>query len=199
MIKYESNKHVHALAYQQQKAGKTLCGDSFIMVTTDEYFMCAVSDGLGSGERAFESSSAISGVVSEYHHETIDVLLDRCNHVLKDKRGATVTLFKVDFLKKQFTYSSVGNVRFVLYSPSGTYIYPLPVLGYMSGKPQRYKVNTYSYEKGSKFIVHTDGLKVAAIKSLLKDFYSIEEISNHLEIFTHAKDDDLTYIVGQLF
>lgn len=198
MIDIESNSHVHALAFQLQKQGKSLCGDSFAMVTTEEYFMCALSDGLGSGELANESSEAISQIVNEFHHEDIASLMQRGNEVLKNKRGATVSLFKVDFNKKQFTYSSVGNVKFVLYTPSGKFIYPLPVLGYMSGKPQTYRVHTYPYEEGSKFILHTDGLQVPGVKSLLKDFQTIEDISEHLEVYTHTRYDDLTYIVGQL-
>ncbi|MCD7036718.1 SpoIIE family protein phosphatase [Metabacillus sp. GX 13764] len=198
MIDIESNSHVHALAFQLKKQGKSLCGDSFTMVTTDDYFICAVSDGLGSGELAHESSEAVSRIVNEHHEEDVGSLFRRANEALKHKRGATVSIFKVDFSTKQFTYASVGNVRFVLYSPSDRFVYPLPVLGYMSGKPQKYKVHTYSYEPGSKFIVHTDGLQVPGVKSLLKNNRSVEDISESLEIYTHARMDDLTYIVGQL-
>lgn len=198
MIEIETNNYVHALAYQVQKEGKSVCGDSFFMKATAEYFICAVSDGLGSGERANDSSSAISEVVEHYHHEDVDHLIERCNRVLKDKRGATVSIFKINYAKKEFTYSSVGNIRFVLFSPSGKFIYPLPILGYLSGKPQKYRTDTFPYEKGSRFIIHTDGLILPTIKSLLKDHGTVEEISNHLESYTKLRIDDLTYIVGQL-
>lgn len=199
MIQFKSNKHVHALAYQQKKEGKTICGDSFFMNATEDYYICVVADGLGSGEGAFDSSSLISEVVERYQHEEVTEIMNYCNEALRGKRGATISIMKVDVRKKVFSFSSVGNVRFVVYTPSGGFIYPLPVLGYLSGKPQKFKTYSYSYERGSKFLFHTDGLRALGLKSLLKDFHSIEEISNHLEIYTNNKNDDITYIVGQLF
>lgn len=199
MIIQESNNFIHTLAYQLPKEGKTCCGDSYYIKATDEYFICALADGLGSGERANESSSAISALVEKKHHEEVDLLIDLCNQELKDKRGATVSILKIDFKNKQFTYSSVGNIRFILSSPSGSYIYPLPILGYLSGKPQKYRTQTYSYEEGSKFIIHTDGLVLPAIKTLLNNGQSIEDLSCHLDLYTKTRKDDLTYIVGQLF
>jgi negative regulator of sigma-B (phosphoserine phosphatase) len=189
MIVQDSNNFVHALAYQLPKKGKICCGDSFYIKTTKDYFICALADGLGSGERANESSSAISALVERKHDEDVDVLIDLCNQALKDKRGATVSILKINFKAKQFTYSSVGNIHFILCTPSGSHIYPLPISGYLSGKPQKYRTQTYSYEKGSKFIIHTDGLVLPAIKKLLNKGQSIEELTHYLG----------AYIVGQLF
>lgn len=199
MIVEEYNNFVHTLAFQLPKEGKVCCGDSFFIKATEDYFICALADGLGSGESANESSSAISTLVEKKHNEDVEVLIDLCNQELKDKRGATVSILKFDFKKNQFTYSSVGNIRFILSSPSGSFIYPLPILGYLSGKPQKYRTQTYTYEKGSKFIIHTDGLVLPAIKSLLTKGNSVEELSRHLEEYTKSRKDDLTYIVGQLF
>jgi negative regulator of sigma-B (phosphoserine phosphatase) len=199
MIIKESNHFVHTLAYQLPKEGKVCCGDSYYIKATQDYFICALADGLGSGERANESSSAISALVAKKQDEDVEVLIDLCNQELKNKRGATVSILKIDFKMKQFTYSSVGNIRFILSSPSGSYIYPLPILGYLSGKPQKYRTQTYSYEKGSKFIIHTDGLVLPAIKTLLNNGQSVEELSRHLDAYTNTRNDDLTYIVGQLF
>ncbi|MDQ0856605.1 PP2C family serine/threonine-protein phosphatase [Bacillus sp. V2I10] len=199
MIQIEENNRVYAYAYQMQKEGKTLCGDSFLIKATEDYFICAVADGLGSGERAYESSSAIKDVVEEFHAEDVGLLIEKSNEVLKNKRGATVAIFKAYFKQNQLTFSSVGNIRFVLYSPSGTFVYPLPVLGYMSGKPQKFRVQSFPYDIGAKFIIHSDGLNIPAVKSLLKDHRTIEDISNQLEPYTKSRADDLTYVVGQLF
>jgi phosphoserine phosphatase RsbX len=199
MIVRESNNFVHTLAYQLPKEGKACCGDSFYIKSTEDYFICVLADGLGSGERANESSSAISSLVEQMHGENVDLLMDLCNREMKDKRGATASILKIDFENRQFTYSSVGNIRFILCSPSGTFIYPLPILGYLSGKPQKYRTHTYSYEKGSKFIIHSDGLVIPGIKAVLNMGQSVEDLSRYLEGYTKSRNDDLTYIVGQLF
>jgi phosphoserine phosphatase RsbX len=199
MIMHESNQFVHTLAYQIPKEGKVCCGDSYFINITENCLICAVADGLGSGERANESSNAICKIVEQNQDEDVEVLMDLCNLELKNKRGATVSILKINFKNNQFTYSSVGNIRFVLSEPSGSFIYPLPVLGYLSGKPQKYRTQTYSYEKGSKFIIHTDGLVIPGIKEILKKGQTVEDLSRLLETNSIAQNDDLTYIVGQLF
>ncbi|MEH7097913.1 PP2C family serine/threonine-protein phosphatase [Neobacillus vireti] len=198
MLELDLNQHIQAIAYQIPKEGNVFNGDSFFMKVTSDYFICVVADGLGSGEHAYHSSNAISQEVEKNHDKEVDVLIECCNQVLKDKRGATISILKVNFLQKTFTYSSVGNIQFVLSCPSGRFIYPLPILGYLSGKPQKYRCETYSYEEGAKFILHTDGLVIPGIKSLISSACSIEEISDYLESHAKTGKDDLTYIVGQL-
>lgn len=198
MLEQESNRHIKALAYQIQKEGNSCNGDSFFIKATEDYFICAVADGLGSGPDAYASSHAIREVVEKHHDDEVEGLLEDCNQVLKEKRGAAVSILKVNFSQAEFTYSSVGNICFVVYCPSGRVIYPLPVTGYLSGRPQKYRSETFSYEKGAKFILHTDGLAIPAIKPLLSDFSTIEAIAAHLDQYIKSRHDDLTYIVGQL-
>lgn len=198
MLELDLNQHIQAIAYQVPKEGNVFNGDSFFMKVTAEYFICVVADGLGSGEHAYHSSNAISQEVEKNHDKEVEVLIDSCNQVLKDKRGATISILKVHFFQKTFTYSAVGNIQFILSCPSGRFIYPLPILGYLSGKPQKYRCETYSYEEGSKFILHTDGLVIPGIKSLVSSSCSIKEIANYLERYAKTGKDDLTYIVGQL-
>jgi phosphoserine phosphatase RsbX len=198
MLELESNQYIQTLAYQIQKEGNVCNGDSFFIKATEEYFICAVADGLGSGMYAHASSNAIREVVEQYHYEEVDILIDYCNKVLKEKRGATVSLFKVNFLPRKITYSSVGNIRFLVYSPSGQFFNPVPVYGYLSGKPRKYGMETFLYEKDAKFIIHTDGIQIPAVKHLLTCHQSIEEMSNHLKMYTETRKDDLTYIIGQL-
>ncbi|MGG4324209.1 PP2C family serine/threonine-protein phosphatase [Bacillus sonorensis] len=199
MIWTESNEHIQALVYQLPKEGKSVCGDSFYFNATDEGMICALADGLGSGSMAHESSSAISSIVKEHRDDDVSSLMERCNQALKQKRGATVSILKADFKTRTIVYSSVGNIRFILYAPSDKYIYPLPVTGYLSGKPQTYKTFTYTYEKGSRFIIHSDGLAVSSLRTYLKHHVTPEGISNQLEAYTKMGNDDLTYIIGQLF
>ncbi|MGJ5637987.1 PP2C family serine/threonine-protein phosphatase [Bacillus altitudinis] len=198
MKQIEHHEHVNAIIYQSNKEGKSCCGDSFFIKADDEELICAVADGLGSGQFANESSSLVSEIVEEYGHEDVTTLIDRCNQAMKNKRGATVAILKVNFSQQQFTYCSVGNIRFILNAPSGDYIYPLPTSGYLSGKPRKYKTYTYSYEKGSTFIMYSDGLNVPNMRMCLKHSHSVADIAKQLETYTQDKKDDLTYVLGQL-
>jgi negative regulator of sigma-B (phosphoserine phosphatase) len=198
MIEYETNEHMKAIIFQLSKNGNTYCGDSYFVSANDEGFICAVADGLGSGKAANESSSVISEIVEKYSNEEVADIIERCNEALRSKRGATVSLLKFHFAEKKFTYCSVGNVRFILYCPSGKFIYPLPIGGYLSGKPQKYTTHTFGYESGAKFIIYTDGLDVPPIRSFLKSYSTIDNLSKQLEMYTQNRNDDLTYILGQL-
>jgi phosphoserine phosphatase RsbX len=198
MLEREANPYIEAMAYQVQKEGNRFNGDSFYMKATDEYFICSVADGLGSGLHAHASSQAIREVVDQHQHEDVEVLMELCNRALKMKRGATCSILKADFSRKEITYCSVGNIQFVFYIPSGLYIYPIPVSGFLSGKPQTYRIETFPYEKDSKFMIHTDGLHIPSIKQELTRFQSLEAISNHLKKYTLSGKDDATFMVGQL-
>ncbi|MEK4177187.1 PP2C family serine/threonine-protein phosphatase [Aeribacillus sp. FSL K6-1305] len=199
MIQYQETEHIQFLTCQVGKVGSAYCGDSFFTCTDEHRFVCVVADGLGSGQAARESSEIICQTVKQYQQETVHEIFKQCHKKLKGKRGATAGILKVDFADKTITYGSVGNVRFILYLPSGEYIYPIPTAGYLPGKMKKYRIRTFSYEKGSKFIIHTDGLYASNIKTALKDHSSIHEIAKGFNKFLSDRTDDLTYIIGQLF
>ncbi|NPC90773.1 SpoIIE family protein phosphatase [Bacillus sp. WMMC1349] len=197
MIWTEANRYIRALVYQIPKEGKRICGDSFYFHTTNNGMICSVADGLGSGDLAHESSSTISQMIEKYRDDDIQNLMERCNQAMKHKRGATVAILKADFKTKTLTYTSVGNIRFILYHPSDQFFSPIPTKGYLSGKPHTTKKTfTYSYQQGSKFMIYSDGLSVPALRHELKH-HSPETISQKLEMYTTHGNDDLTYIIGQ--
>jgi phosphoserine phosphatase RsbX len=198
MLERESNPYIQALAFQQAKPGNSCNGDCFYMKATDDYFICVVADGLGSGEHAHVSSNAIREVVEQREHEEIGVLMEACNQSLKMKRGATVSLLRVDFQQKLVSYCSVGNIQFAFYNPPGLYIYPIPVNGFLSGKPCTFRIETFPYEKESTFIIHTDGLLLPSIKRVLAEFQTVEGVSSLLQQYTRGRKDDVTFVVGQL-
>lgn len=184
--------------HQTTKAGNTECGDSYFYKATDEYFICVIADGLGSGKYANEASTAVITVVEQYHHEELDQLMDRCNKVLLQKRGAAVSVLKFYFNKNEFVYSGVGNIRFFLYSPEGKLTYPLPVTGYLSGRPQTFNTQRFTYEPESKFLIYSDGYNISGAKSLLKGYRSTEAIADEIKRNNIDGIDDATFILGSL-
>ncbi|MGI8387723.1 PP2C family serine/threonine-protein phosphatase [Robertmurraya sp. P23] len=189
---------VEVIVQQTTKEGKYECGDSYYYVLQDDYFTCVVADGLGSGKLANEASSAVVDVVQQYHDEDVEELMKKCNQALFQKRGAAVAVLKVFFQTKEFHYSCVGNIRFFLYSEKGELTYPLPVSGYLSGKPVRFNTKRYSYQANSKFLIHSDGITPNGVKSLLSSGLSNECIANQLREKFTSKMDDSTFIIGTL-
>ncbi|WP_018664753.1 PP2C family serine/threonine-protein phosphatase [Heyndrickxia acidiproducens] len=196
-MNYLSAKTIEVYGFQTIKAGRKLCGDSYYMMATDDYFLCVLADGLGSGEYAYYSSQAVARTVKEKSDEDVDTLMKECNHVLYRKRGAAVAILKVYFKTHQFDYSCVGNIRFYVYSPDGKLTYPLPISGYLSGKPQYFKTQTFAYEPDSKFIIHSDGVNERDAKAFLRKCESIELIADRLKE-QQQTNDDATFIIGSL-
>lgn len=189
---------IELYAFQTIKEGRVECGDSYYYTATDDYFVCVVADGLGSGQYAHEASAAVVKVVEEHHHEDVDSLMRYCNNILVQKRGAAVSIFKVYFETREFDYSCVGNIRFFLYSPNGKLTYPLPVTGYLSGKPQIFHTQRFIFEADSKFLIYSDGFDIHGAKSLLKGYRSIAAIAEQIKSEYANSMDDATFIVGSL-
>jgi phosphoserine phosphatase RsbX len=191
------NEKMKVIAYQSSKNGNDFCGDSYFYTLTEDFFICVLADGLGSGEFAYQSSQAVVSVVKQYQDEELDQIMKRCNEVLLEKRGAAVSIIKFRFSTKDFIYSGVGNIRFFLYSPEGQLTYPISVTGYLSGRPQNYHTQHFKYEPNSKFILHTDGLQIGA-RSLLQKYFQLDCIAQDIEKNYVNLSDDATFIIGSL-
>ncbi|MDP4162996.1 MAG: PP2C family serine/threonine-protein phosphatase [Bacillota bacterium] len=189
---------IEVYAHQTAKDGKVFCGDSYFFTATNEYFICVLADGLGSGEFAYEASQAVVKTVEQHHEEDIDSLMKLCNQSLLHKRGAAVSIFKVYFHAREFVYSCVGNIRFFLYSSKGKLTYPLPVTGYLSGKPQVYHTQRFSYDPHSKFLIFSDGYEFQGVKSLLRGLFPARMIAEEILEKYSQSNDDASFIVGSL-
>lgn len=189
---------INAFIFNAAKKGNYESGDSYHTVLTDDYFICSVADGLGSGPIARESSQVIPQILREYHHETVDQLMQRFNKLMVHKRGAAVAIFKVDFNNKTLEYSCVGNIRFYLYRKvKDEIIYPLPVMGYLSGRPQKLRTQLYTYVENDLFLIHSDGVDLRNPKSMMRRATVPEQLYNDI-VESIQTVDDATFITGSL-
>lgn len=189
--------YIEALIYHQAKNGNQESGDAYFTHSEDDYFLFAIADGLGNGPMAQRSAEIIPKVLAEHHDETIDELLNRCNEFMIQKRGAAVAIVKVDFNEKTIQYSCVGNVRLYILQHSGKMIYPLPVSGYLSGRKLKLRTQTYTYNPGDLFFLHSDGVELRSPSALLKSAKSLHELY-HTVIEASIVNDDVTFITGNL-
>lgn len=191
------NDHVEINIYQRAKSGNIESGDAYFVHSDDDYFICAIADGLGSGPIARQSAEIIPNVIKEHHDESLDELLSRCNEYMVQKRGAAVAIVKIDYKRQTIQYSCVGNVRFYMLQDGKEMIYPLPVMGYLSGKPQKLKTQEYNYHLGDIFFLHSDGIQLPSPRTLLKETKCLTQLSQNV-IQTINYDDDATFIAGSL-
>lgn len=196
MIEVQTN-NIEAIIYHQPKSGNMESGDAYFTHSEDDYFIFAIADGLGNGPMAQQSAEIVPKILKEFHHESIDELLNRCNEYMLQKRGAAVAIAKVDFIQKTIEYSCVGNVRLYIWQNPGRMIYPLPVRGYLSGRPLKLNTQRYPYTPGDVFFLHSDGIDVRSPSTLLKNAQGLFGLY-HTVIETSVANDDATFIAGNL-
>jgi phosphoserine phosphatase RsbX len=197
-LKILKDDRVEAYIYQEAKPGNHESGDVYYTYTNDDYFLCAIADGLGNGPIARESAEIVPEILERHHDESIDQLLSRCNMHMHQKRGAAVAIIKAYFKTSTIEYSCVGNVRFYLYRRSDDkMIYPLPVMGYLSGRPQKLRTQGYEYGPGDLFLLHSDGVDIRSPKAFMQNSTGPYELYEKVyETLKHG--DDATYIAGCL-
>ncbi len=191
--------YLDVFVYQEAKKGNNECGDTYFTFMNEHYFLCAIADGLGNGPIARQSSEIIPIILAEHHNETIDELLLRCNKLMLNKRGAAVAIVKVDFTQKTIEYSCVGNIKFYMTRKDDSkMIYPLPVMGYLSGRPQKLRTQKYDYKPDDLFLLHSDGVVLNNPKEALRSSAGAFNLHQNL-INTIEHGDDATFIAGSLF
>lgn len=191
------NENIEMLIFNKAKNGNYESGDTYFVHADEEYCIISIADGLGSGPVAKQAADVIPTVLEEYHHQPIEDILNRCNQQMVKKRGATAAIIKVNYNERIMEFSSVGNVRLYILQNGDKMVYPLPVGGYLSGRPQKIRTEEYSYNPGDLFFLHSDGVTLNSPNLLLRESSGAEELyENALQ--SVEKRDDATFIAGSL-
>ena len=190
-------ERVEVATYEKPKKGNYHSGDSYFYIETEEHFLVALSDGLGSGEVAKESSQTVIDVIRRNVHRPLDDMLEQCNAALfgNELRGCVLGILRLDFKTRQFSYVSVGNISIVMISADGNKRRNIPIHGYLSGVPRKTKVHYGDLEKDALFFMFSDGVSE---RQLTNEFYIFRSMETTVAWFTEQQkeymDDDTTLI-----
>ncbi|GAE26454.1 phosphoserine phosphatase RsbX [Halalkalibacter wakoensis JCM 9140] len=199
MISTYANEKIKVTAYERAKHGNSCSGDTHVFIESSDYVVCAVIDGLGSGEGAFQSAIAALNVIQSHHHLAVSQMVGLCNDALGQKRGVVLTVVKFDLKEQLVDYCNVGNIGFVMYLPDGKTIQPVPARGYLSGKKQTFAQNSFPYLKDSVFMLYSDGVKKKPSKQMVKDLAIGENGSDQVLENDWFAADDVTILFGKLY
>lgn len=200
MIRHYSFKQFDVSALQKPKRSQSICGDSYFVSETDQYFIGTLVDGLGSGEYAKQASQIAVDTIAKESDSPVDELIQKVNESLINYRGVVLTIFKMNFQTKSISYCSIGNVQLVIFLPNGKRLMPLPNRGFLSGRPLKVRKEVYPYPDGAIFIIHSDGFKSSGeIKKINCDFSQEQLIYRIEQLFNKQSDldDDVTILIGK--
>ncbi|MYL60689.1 SpoIIE family protein phosphatase [Virgibacillus halodenitrificans] len=181
--------------FQKAKKGNYYCGDSYFYTETENEFVCAIADGLGSGEFAKESSQIVIDIIKSNIHSSIEHLIKKCNQQLTGKRGVVVGILKLDFKTKTYSFSSIGNIGVMTIPKGKKKVRNIPNAGYLAGYHRPFKVVQEKLEPETNFIMFSDGIsdKDLSQKFLLNT--DVEMITNVFEYTSEGiREDDTTLI-----
>ncbi|PAF13914.1 hypothetical protein CHH59_11810 [Shouchella clausii] len=198
MLTYFKDHYTDIATVQQIKPGNAVCGDGHMVIQKGTYTVCAVVDGLGSGQGAYHSTITALEAVQTYHAESVDVILEHCNRALTHQRGAVMTVIKIDYKSNILHYANFGNIGFVLFHPDGSFIQPMPTRGYLCGRKSQIKSDKFLYSPGSAFMIYTDGVDQLPPKQALIDQSGLYNVSeNVVAAKRFNQKDDATLMVGK--
>lgn len=198
MITYYASPHVDIAVLEKAKTDNFYCGDANAVIHTEDYTVCAVADGLGSGEFANESAIAAMEAIQRNHHNTVQEMIDSCNELMLSKRGVVITIIKIHHKADKICYTNVGNIGFVMHQPSGETIQPIPSRGYLSGKRRAVMSRTFTYEKDSVIAIYSDGVIGPPVKNRLLNIGSVRDVASQFFSEMNYAEDDITLLIGRL-
>lgn len=182
--------------YQKEKVGNYNCGDSYYYYQDNDFFLCALADGLGSGEMARDSSQAVMDVIKVDPLMTTSEIIKRSNQALAGKRGVVLGILKLDLRSLEYTYASIGNIGLMTITSEGVKKRNIPMSGYLGVYPRKTKEISGKFKKNMQFVLFSDGvLSKDLTHNLFQKQNSAEITDAFAEQMEQNREDDTTLIV----
>lgn len=186
---------VEVSVFQKAKESNYYCGDSYFYHESEGSFICALADGLGSGEFAKESSQIVIDVIYKNKHETVKNMIKECNQELTGKRGVVLGILQMDLVNKRYAYSSIGNIGLLTVTSNSFKKRNIPQAGYLSGYDRPIKVISDELKDDMIFIMFSDGV---TSKEISNSYFLHKEVQHITDTFAYLYqqklDDDTTLI-----
>ncbi|WP_090087077.1 SpoIIE family protein phosphatase [Lentibacillus persicus] len=176
------------MVFQKAKKQQYYCGDSYFYMETENDYICAIADGLGSGEFAKESSEIVISIIKDNIHLTIEQLIKRCNEKLNGKRGAVIGILRIDFRSERYSFSSIGNIGVMTISENGKKKRNIPNSGYLAGYHRPFKIVTDELEPLMNFIMFSDGV---TDRDLSQRFLLNRNVKHVVQAYAKYTEDEL--------
>jgi hypothetical protein len=173
--------------------GLTVCGDSFVTLQREGFFVAAVIDGLGHGYDSSVAAVRAGEVIQQYADLPVGEIVLRCHRELKPTRGAAVGVLRVaDSGEGQFC--GVGNIEVQALSGQAPSLFC--TAGIVGHNLRTHRVLPFSMKPGDVYCLFSDGVSARGnLKSCLPG--APESVARRIvEQFGRAHDDATALVLG---
>lgn len=186
---------VEVSVFQEAKKGNYYCGDSYFYHETQDSFICALADGLGSGKFAKESSQIVIDTIHDNHTDSVTNMMKKCNQKLVGKRGVVLGILQMDLSNRQYSYSSIGNIGLLTITSASIKKRNIPQAGYLSGYDRPFKVISDDLTKDMIFVMFSDGVTPKEISNSYFLHQEVEHITDTFAyLYKNQLEDDTTIV-----
>lgn len=185
--------------FQKPKEGNSCCGDSYFFVETEKHFICALADGLGSGVYAMESSRIVMDIIKRNHTISVEEIVNLSNQMLIGKRGVVLGVLKIDFTMNTYSFWSIGNIGIITINKDREKVRNIPIAGYLSGYRRPIKVKSYKLEKGTTFIMYSDGVEDKELSPCFYTNKNVKLITKAFELTSEKQRKDDTTLIAMRY
>ena len=95
------------------------CGDACLVRAEPSSMLLAVADGIGHGPEAAAAAQAAIDVLSSHDTAPLEWLMGQCHLAVRESRGLTMGIARVETGESSITWLGVGNVQGVLLHAAG--------------------------------------------------------------------------------
>lgn len=185
---------VQISVYQKEKPGSPFCGDRYFYEETESGFICALADGLGTGEFAEESAEIVIDIIKNNPEATPNEIMITCNKQLHGKRGVVLGILKLDFITNIYTVSTIGNIG-IVFIHNKKKQHHIPTGGYLAGTKKKFKVEHGQLKDDMHFIMYSDGVSDADLNPCIMH-EDVREIISAYDEATKLRErrDDTTLL-----
>lgn len=195
-VKTPPEKSIEHCVLSRSFPGETANGDGCLIKHSASHVLIAVVDGVGHGELAEEASQRALDCIDGHFDKPFMDIFTRLHDLLKETRGAVVTLVRLDKDQRTLEHAGVGNVEVRTHPREKSGLMNQPgTLGF--GRFKQPRVSKTVWPVGTTLLLHTDGISQKWSLDRFPDLLScsVSTIAHYLMRNFRLQTDDATILV----
>ena len=176
--------------------GETANGDRVQIDWHADACRIAVIDGLGHGPQAAADAEAAAATLARLPELPPDEALRACDLSLRGRRGAAISIARLDAHRKLLSFAGIGNVEARLWQPDRTERL-IAFRGIVGVAMRSVRVFTLPLEGAWKLVLHTDGISARFDDSAFVGSDNIDDLAQGILDRWGRARDDATIVVAE--